>query len=206
MNADPLTPVAVEQKLRSLVTELPPPSKPSPRRATSKSMPATSTSVQSAGPSCSDKSPKVARGGYTVAEQTAWVEEQCADLSFAAGEGRGCPGRGAGPAARAAGPGRDRQESGRVRPAGVRNGGSLGVTVPAADRRRLEEIARLDEGSARRAPASTTSAAPCDGPAAGNPEPPPPPKGTRTRAPRTPGPGRSPSIRPAMAQCRLAYC
>ena len=84
MNADPLTPVAVEQKLRSLVTEL--------ARAQQALAQARDLEVDARHEYerakrralLSDKSPKVTRGGYTVAEQTAWVEEQCADLSFAA--------------------------------------------------------------------------------------------------------------------------
>ena len=80
----PLTPVAVEAKLRQLVNDL--------ARAQAALAQARDLEVDARHEYdrarrralLSDKSPKVTRGGYTVAEQAAWVDEQCADLKFAA--------------------------------------------------------------------------------------------------------------------------
>ena len=79
---EPLTPLAVEAKLRQLVTEL--------SRAQSALRQARDLEVDARHEYdrakrralLSEKSPKVTRGGYTVAEQSAWVEDQCADLKL----------------------------------------------------------------------------------------------------------------------------
>jgi hypothetical protein len=79
---EPLTPLAVEQKLRHLVTEL--------SRAQASLRQARDLEVDKRHDYdrakrralLSEKSPKVTRGGYTVAEQTAWVDSECADLKF----------------------------------------------------------------------------------------------------------------------------
>ena len=81
---EPLTPLDVEAKLRSLVTDL--------TRAQAALAQARDLEVDARHEHdrakrralLSDKSPKVTRGGYTVAEQSAWVDEQCADLKFSA--------------------------------------------------------------------------------------------------------------------------
>jgi hypothetical protein len=82
--SDPLTPVAIEGKLRQLVGDL--------GRAQAALAQARDTEVDARHAYerarrralLSEKSPKVTRGGYTVAEQAAWVETQCEDLRFAA--------------------------------------------------------------------------------------------------------------------------
>jgi hypothetical protein len=82
--AEPLTPLAVEAKLRQLVNDL--------ARAQVVLREARDAEVDARHEYdrarrralLSDKSPKVTRGGYTVAEQSAWVDEQCADLKLAA--------------------------------------------------------------------------------------------------------------------------
>jgi len=81
---EPLTPLAVETRLRRLVTEL----------TTAQAVLRTARDAEVDARHeydaarrralLSDKSPKVTRGGYTVAEQAAWVDEQCAALRFAA--------------------------------------------------------------------------------------------------------------------------
>ena len=79
---EPLTPLAVEAKLRQLVTEL--------SRAQSALRQARDLEVDARHEYdrakrralLSEKSPKVTRGGYTVAEQSAWVDAQCADLKL----------------------------------------------------------------------------------------------------------------------------
>ena len=79
---EPLTPLAVEAKLRQLVTEL--------SRAQSALRQARDLEVDARHEYdrakrralLSEKSPKVTRGGYTVAEQSAWVDDQCADLKL----------------------------------------------------------------------------------------------------------------------------
>jgi hypothetical protein len=84
MTAEPLTPLAVEAKLRQLVGDL--------TRAQAELREARDAEVDARHEYdrarrralLSDKSPKVTRGGYTVAEQSAWVDEQCADLKFSA--------------------------------------------------------------------------------------------------------------------------
>jgi len=84
MSDEPLTPLTVEAKLRSLVTDL--------TRAQSALRQARDLEVDARHDHdrarrralLSDKSPKVTRGGYTTAERDAWVDEQCADLRFAA--------------------------------------------------------------------------------------------------------------------------
>ena len=82
--SEPLTPLDVEAKLRSLVTDL--------TRAQGTLRDARDGEVDARHEYerakrralLSDKSPKVTRGGYTVAEQSAWVDEQCADLKLIA--------------------------------------------------------------------------------------------------------------------------
>ncbi|MGH3304126.1 MAG: hypothetical protein ACRDOK_21090 [Streptosporangiaceae bacterium] len=84
MNMEPLSPLDIEAKLRSLVNQL--------GRAQAALREARDAEVdarhayESARRRAllSDKSPKVTRGGYTVAEQQAWVDQQCEDLRFAA--------------------------------------------------------------------------------------------------------------------------
>ena len=79
---EPLTPLAVEAKLRQLVTEL--------SRAQSALRQARDLEVDARHEYdrakrralLSEKSPNVTRGGYTVAEQSAWVDDQCADLKL----------------------------------------------------------------------------------------------------------------------------
>lgn len=81
---EPLTPLEVEAKLRSLVNDL--------ARAQATLRDARDSEVDARHEYerarrralLSDKSPKVTRGGYTVAEQSAWVDDQCADLKLAA--------------------------------------------------------------------------------------------------------------------------
>lgn len=81
---EPLTPLDIERRLRSLVTDL--------SRAQAALGQARDLEVDARHEYerakrralLSDKSPKVTRGGYTVAEQSAWVDEQCADLKFSA--------------------------------------------------------------------------------------------------------------------------
>jgi len=81
---EPLTPLDVERRLRSLVTDL--------ARAQAALAQARDLEVDARHEYdrarrralLSEKSPKVTRGGYTVAEQTAWVDDQCNDLKFSA--------------------------------------------------------------------------------------------------------------------------
>jgi hypothetical protein len=81
---EPLTPLEVEAKLRSLVTDL--------SRAQAALRQARDEEVDRRHEYdrarrralLSEKSPKVTRGGYTVAEQSAWVDEECADLKLTA--------------------------------------------------------------------------------------------------------------------------
>jgi len=81
---EPLTPIAVEAKLRHLVTELSQ-AQISLRQARDLEVDARHEHDRARRRALlSDKSPKVTRGGYTVAEQSAWVDDQCADLKFAA--------------------------------------------------------------------------------------------------------------------------
>jgi len=79
---EPLTPLGIEQKLRSLVTEL--------SRAQAALAQARDLEVDvrheyeraRRRALLSEKSPKVTRGGYTTAERDAWVDEQVTDLRF----------------------------------------------------------------------------------------------------------------------------
>ncbi len=79
---EPLTPLAVEAKLRNLVSEL--------TRAQIALRQARDQEVDrrhdydraKRRALLSEKSPKVTRGGYTVAEQTAWVDSECSDLKY----------------------------------------------------------------------------------------------------------------------------
>jgi hypothetical protein len=81
---EPLTPVAIEAKLRQLVNDL--------GRAQADLRQARDAKVDARHgydrarrrALLLEKSPKVTRGGYTVTEQTAWVEQQCEDLKFTA--------------------------------------------------------------------------------------------------------------------------
>jgi hypothetical protein len=84
VSVEPLTPVAVEAKLRSLVSDL--------ARAQAALAQARGLEVDvrheyeraKRRAVLSDKAPAVTRGGYTVAYLTAWTEEQAADLKFSA--------------------------------------------------------------------------------------------------------------------------
>lgn len=84
MSDEPLTPLTVEAKLRSLVTDL--------SRAQAALRQARDLEVDARHEHdrarrralLSEKSPKVTRGGYTTAERDAWVDDQCGDLKFAA--------------------------------------------------------------------------------------------------------------------------
>jgi hypothetical protein len=79
-----LTPLDVEAKLRSLVSDL--------SRAQGTLRDARDAEVDARHDYdrarrralLSEKSLKVTRGGYTVAEQSAWVDDQCSDLKLAA--------------------------------------------------------------------------------------------------------------------------
>ena len=84
MTPEPLTPLAVEVKLRQLVTDL---SRAQAALAHARDLEVDARHQYDRARRralLSEKSPKVTRGGYTVAEQAAWVDEQCADLKFAA--------------------------------------------------------------------------------------------------------------------------
>ena len=79
---EPLTPVAVEAKLRHLVTELSQ-AQIALRQARDLEVDKRHEYDRARRKALlSEKSPKVTRGGYTVAEQAAWVEGECADLKF----------------------------------------------------------------------------------------------------------------------------
>ena len=83
-SAEPLTPLAVEAKLRWLVSELTR-AQEALRKARDDEVDARHEYDRARRRALlSDKSPRVTRGGYTVAEQAAWVDEQCEDLKFAA--------------------------------------------------------------------------------------------------------------------------
>lgn len=84
MSDEPLTPLTVEAKLRSLVTDLSR-AQMALRQARDMEVDARHEYDRAKRRALlSEKSPKVTRGGYTVAEQSAWVDEQCADLKFSA--------------------------------------------------------------------------------------------------------------------------
>ena len=80
---DPLTPVEIESKLRTLVNDL--------GRARVALAQARDLEVGAKHEYArarrrallSEKSPKVTRGGYTTAERDAWVDDQVDDLQFA---------------------------------------------------------------------------------------------------------------------------
>ena len=79
---EPLTPLAVEAKLRHLVTELSQ-AQIALRQARDLEVDRRHEYDRARRRALlSEKSPKVTRGGYTVAEQAAWVEGECADLKF----------------------------------------------------------------------------------------------------------------------------
>lgn len=80
----PLTPIAVEAKLRQLVNDLAR-ARAALRQARDLEMDARHEYDWACRRALlSEKSPKVTRGGWTVGERMAWVDEQCADLKFAA--------------------------------------------------------------------------------------------------------------------------
>ena len=80
----PLTPIAVEAKLRQLVNDLAR-ARAALRQARDLEMDARHEYDWARRRALlSEKSPKVTRGGWTVGERMAWVDEQCADLKFAA--------------------------------------------------------------------------------------------------------------------------
>lgn len=81
---EPLTPLDVERRLRSLVTDL---SRAQAALAQARDLEVDARHEYERAKRralLSDKSPKVTRGGHTVAEQSAWVDDQCADLKFGA--------------------------------------------------------------------------------------------------------------------------
>ena len=79
---EPLTPLAVEMRLRALVNDL--------SRAQMVLREARDAEVDARHAYdrarrrelLSEKSPRVTRGGYTTAERDAWVDSQCSDLKF----------------------------------------------------------------------------------------------------------------------------
>jgi hypothetical protein len=79
---EPLTPLAVETRLRHLVNDLTK-AQADLRKARDDEVDARHKceAVRRAA-LLSDESPKVTRGGYTTAERDAWVDDQCADLKF----------------------------------------------------------------------------------------------------------------------------
>jgi len=82
--AEPLTPLAVEAKLRQLVTDL---SRAQAALAQARDLEVDAKHEHDRARRraiLSEKSPKVSRGGYTTADRDAWVDEQVADLKFAA--------------------------------------------------------------------------------------------------------------------------
>lgn len=82
--SEPLTPLAVEAKLRSLVNDLAR-GQAALARARDAEVDARHAYERAKRAALlGDKSPKVTRGGYTVAEQAAWVETRCEDLKFIA--------------------------------------------------------------------------------------------------------------------------
>lgn len=82
--SEPLTPLEVESKLRSLVNDLAQ-AQAELRRARDAEVDTRHEYDRARRRALlSEKSPRVTRGGYTVAQQSAWVDEQCADLKFAA--------------------------------------------------------------------------------------------------------------------------
>jgi hypothetical protein len=79
-----LTPVAIEAKLRLLVTDLAR-AQASLRQARDLEVDARHEHDRARRRALlSEKSPKVTRGGYTTAERDAWVDLQVEDLKFAA--------------------------------------------------------------------------------------------------------------------------
>ncbi len=79
---EPLTPLSVEAKLRSLVTDLSR-AQHALRQARDGEVDARHEYDRAKRRALmSEKAPKVTRGGYTVAEQSAWVEGECDDLKF----------------------------------------------------------------------------------------------------------------------------
>jgi hypothetical protein len=82
--SDTLTPVAIEAKLRQLVTDLGR-AQASLRQARDLEVDARHEHDRARRRALlSEKSPKVTRGGYTSAERDAWVDLQVEDLKFAA--------------------------------------------------------------------------------------------------------------------------
>jgi hypothetical protein len=81
---EPLTPLSVEAKLRSLFNSLTG-AQVTLREARDREVDARHEHERARRRALlSEKSPKVTRGGYTTAERDAWVDEQCGDLKFAA--------------------------------------------------------------------------------------------------------------------------
>jgi hypothetical protein len=82
--SEPLTPVAVEAKLRQLVNDLGR-AQASLRQARDLEVDARHEHDRARRQALlNEKSPKVTRGGYTTAERDAWVDQQVEDLKFAA--------------------------------------------------------------------------------------------------------------------------
>jgi len=80
---DPLTPVAVESKLRQLVNDL---GQARVALAQARDLEVDARHEWDRARRraiLSDKSPKVSRGGYTAADRDAWVDDQVDDLRFA---------------------------------------------------------------------------------------------------------------------------
>lgn len=83
MTDTPLTPVQIESKLRSLVTEL---SRAQQALAQARDLEVDARHELNRArrrAMLSGQAPKVARGGYTTAERDAWVDDQVADLQMA---------------------------------------------------------------------------------------------------------------------------
>jgi hypothetical protein len=80
---EPLTPVVIESKLRSLVTEL---SRAQQALAQARDLEVDAKHALNRARRralLSGEAPKVARGGYTSAERDAWVDDQVCDLQEA---------------------------------------------------------------------------------------------------------------------------
>jgi hypothetical protein len=83
VSPEPLTPVGIEAKLRSLVTDL---SRSQQALAQARDLEVEAKHALNRARRralLSGKAPKVARGGFTTAERDAWVDEQVSDLQEA---------------------------------------------------------------------------------------------------------------------------